>query len=214
MRSSNWLWLATLLLAAPACKQQGNGSLTAGRQENDQVKQEQKQAQDSLKQAEDAQKKATREQDQARSAQADVDKARQDLNDKQQKAQQQQSEAQQSQAQAQQQGQSAQQNASEAQQRASEAQNAQQSASASQQPGSTAGGEEQITGKLAKVSDTELQLDSVPQPLKIDSSTQVTLDGQPASAAQLQPGTDVRASFRRQGSEATAIKIDAKSANK
>ena len=61
---------------------------------------------------------------------------------------------------------------------------------------------------------SEIQLDSNPQPLKIDSSTQVMLDGKTASADQLQPGSEVRASYTQQSGEAHAIKIEAKSSNK
>lgn len=70
---------------------------------------------------------------------------------------------------------------------------------------------QEVSGKLAQASDTQLRIDSLQQPLKIDSSTQITLDGQPTSAAQLQPGSEVRASYRPDG---TAIKVDAKSAQK
>jgi len=47
--------------------------------------------------------------------------------------------------------------------------------------------------------------------LQITDSTAVTLNGQTASAAQLQPGTDVRASYQMVDGQSKALKIDATS---
>ncbi|HEY2027733.1 MAG TPA: hypothetical protein VGH20_00870 [Myxococcales bacterium] len=228
MRVTKWLMVAALFAVAPACKNE-NGSVTGQKnnEQTDQVKSAQQNARDGFKKAEDAQKNAMKQEDQAKSAQSDVQKAQQDLQQKEQKAQQAESSAQQAQAQAQQQGQAAQQTASASQQQAAQAltqeqqQQAQQQKQAAQtqqasadqrsQTATAATSGQEVTGKLAQASDTQLRIDSLQQPLKIDSSTQVTLDGQPSSAAQLQPGSEVRASYRPDG---TAIKVDAKSAQK
>jgi hypothetical protein len=45
--------------------------------------------------------------------------------------------------------------------------------------------------------------------LQITDATAVTLKGQTASAAQLQPGTDVRASYQIVDGQPKALKIDA-----
>jgi len=191
------------LLAFPACKQGGSQG-----QPGDQVKAEQKKAEEGFKRSEDAQKKATNEQQQAQSAQADVEKARKDLQEKEQKASKQQSEAQQAQTSAMAESQRAQSEGAQAQQRAQ--QTLQQQAAQSASSGSSSSTSE-LTGKLARATSSEIQLENSPQPLKIDSSTQVTLDGQPASAGQLPAGSEVRASFRQDYGEAHAIRIEAKS---
>lgn len=220
MRTMNWIWGAALLAVAPACKMNDTPASNDGKQ-TDQVTAEQKKAEDAFKKAGDAQKQAIKQQDQAKKAAADVQKAQTDLREKEQKAQQALTGAQQSQVQAQQQGQVAQQTAVGSQQKATEAltqqQAQQQQASTTKQQASAEAsapaspGEQQVSGKLAKASDTELRLESVEQPLKIDSSTQVTLDGQTSSAAQLQLGSDVRASYRP---DRTATRVAAKSPQK
>ena len=44
--------------------------------------------------------------------------------------------------------------------------------------------------------------------LKVNDSTAVTVDGKPSSTAQIQPGSDVRASYQMVDGQATALKID------
>ena len=68
-----------------------------------------------------------------------------------------------------------------------------------------------LTGKLARATSSEVHLENHPQPLKVDSSTQVTLNGKTASVDQIPPGTQVRVSFRTESGEARATKIEAKS---
>jgi chromosome segregation ATPase len=204
---------ASGLLALAACK----GGGIEGQQPADPVKAEQKKAEDDFKRASDAQKKASDEQQQAKNAQADVEKARKDLQEKEQKAQKQQSESQQAQASATTEAKKAQTEGVQAQQRAQDALQQQQAARAQDQQqaaqpsaAGSAAGTSEMTGKLARATSSEIQLENNPQPLKIDSSTQVTLDGQAASAEQLPAGADVRASFRTDAGEARAIKIEAK----
>ena len=223
MRTS-WAIAALGIFAFSACKETARD----GQQPGDQVKTEQKRAEGDFKRAEDAQKKASNEQQDAKSAQSDVEKARKDLQEKEQKAQKQQSEAQQAQAsatteaqRAQSEGTQAQQRAQQAlqQQQASQAQSQQQTAQAEQQSAQTSqqsvsgggSGTSELTGRLERATASELRLENNAQPLKIDSSTQVTLDGQNTSADQLPPGSEVRASFRQDSGEARAIRIEAKS---
>ncbi len=126
----------------------------------------------------------------------------------QQKEQKERTEAQQAQQRAQQEGQSAQQEASQAQQRASQAQQSQ--AQQSQQGASAS--EQTVAGRVAQVSASELTLDqATPSRLKINDSTQITVDGQPGSVSQIPQGSEVRAAYRMDGGEATAIRVEAKS---
>jgi hypothetical protein len=202
-----WTMAALGLLVSPACKNSG----IEGEQPADPVKAEQKKAEDDFKRASDAQKKANDEQQQAKSAQADVEKARKDLQEKEQKAQKEQGESQQAQNSAMTEAQKAQTEGQQAQRRAQQALEQQQSAQQTAQSGASNPGTSEVTGKIARATATEIQLENNAQPLKIDSSTQVTLDGQSASADQLSAGTDVRASFRTDSGEAHAIRIEAKS---
>jgi hypothetical protein len=219
-----WTMAAMGLLAFPACKQGGS----EGQQSGDPVKAEQKKAEEDFKRASDAQKKASDQQQQAKSAQTDVEKARKDLQEKEQKAQKSQTESQQAQASAATEAQKAQTEGAQAQQRAQQAlqqqqavqsqnqqqtaRSEQQSAQQSQQSAATpAAGTSEVTGKIARATSSEIQIENNAQPLKIDSSTQVTLDGRSTSAEQLPAGTEVRASFRTDGGEARAIRIEAKS---
>ena len=207
-----WTMAALGFLVLPACK----GGGIELEQPADPVKTEQKKAQDDFKSASDAQNKASDEQKQARSAQADVEEARKDLQDKEQKAQKQQGEAQQAQASATTEAQKAQTGGVQAQQRAQQQQSAQaqgqQTAQGGQQPASgSSSGTTEVTGKIARATSSEIQLENNPQHLKIDSGTQVTLDGQAASAEQIPAGAEVRASFLTSSGEAQAVRIEARS---
>jgi hypothetical protein len=44
--------------------------------------------------------------------------------------------------------------------------------------------------------------------LKLSDSTAVTIDGKPSSPTQIQPGSDVRASYQVVDGQPTALKID------
>jgi len=99
----------------------------------------------------------------------------------------------------------------QAQRQAGQAQ--EQSGQASQQAASagSASGTTEVTGKIARATASEIQLENNPRPLKIDQGTQVMLNGQTASAEQLSAGTEVRASFRPDSGEARAIRVEATS---
>ena len=214
---------AILGLGSPGCKDYGSIGDSSGSSQSA-VRTDQKQAEDSFAKAGDAQKKATREQDQAAKADKDVEKARDTLAKKEQNAVKQKAEASQAQTNATGQARQAQATGAAAQQRAQQdldAQEAQQPMAA-QQPATTStnsGGtaapaaEQSVNGKISQARADSITLDAngQPQQLKVDSATSVMLDGKPASASQLQQGADVRASFRVEGSEQRAIRIDATS---
>lgn len=212
---------AAALLVCAACKSSGPSSSNAnqGASASDQVTAEQKNAEQSLKRAEDAQKKAGDEQKQATSAQQDVQDAQRKLTEAQQKEQKERAEAQQAQQRAQQEGSSSQQQAAQAQQRAAQAQQAQAQQSQAQQAQtapapqtSTSQAEQTVTARVAQVSGSELVLDQGnPSHIKLNDSTQVTVDGQPASADRISEGSQVRAAYRMDSGEPTAIRIEAKS---
>ena len=67
-----------------------------------------------------------------------------------------------------------------------------------------------LTGQIARATSSEIQLENHPQVLKVDSSTQVTLNGKTVSVEQLPAGAEVRVSFRTDAGEARATKIEAK----
>ena len=222
---------AAILGLGTGCKDYGSIGDSSGSGQAA-VKTDQKQAEDSFAKAGDAQKKASREQDQATRADKDVEKARDTLAKKEQNAVKQKAEASQAQASAAGQAQQAQATGAAAQQRAQQDLDAQarqpvaaQQPASAQQPGTTStnsGGtpavsananEQSVTGKVAQARADSITLDAngQPQQLKVDSTTSVTLDGRPASASQLQQGADVRASFRVEGADQRAIRIDATS---
>jgi len=69
----------------------------------------------------------------------------------------------------------------------------------------------EVTGKIAKATSSEIHLDNHPQPLKVDSSTQVTFNGRTASLDQIPAGTQARVSFRTDSGEARATRVEARS---
>src|SRR5207237_7649483 len=74
--------------------------------------------------------------------------------------------------------------------------------------------EQAASGTVVQAGNDQLQIrtqDKDLLQLQITDSTAVTLNGQTASAAQLQPGTDVRASYQRVDGQSKALKIDATS---
>lgn len=75
-----------------------------------------------------------------------------------------------------------------------------------------------VDGKVSHASAGELTIERKdglpPATLKLGSGTKVELDGKRASADQLQPGQDVKASFNLRGSTAEAVEVEAKKAEK
>ena len=75
--------------------------------------------------------------------------------------------------------------------------------------------EQTVTADVVKASEQELLLGQGGEPsmrLTLNPQTQVTLDGRPASAAQLEEGAQVRASYRSESGEQVATRIEAQSA--
>lgn len=73
-----------------------------------------------------------------------------------------------------------------------------------------------VEGTVRKAESDELELSrqNLP-PLDLDvvaQQTQITVDGQPATAQQLEPGMEVRAEFQIAGDDIIATKVEAKSA--
>ncbi len=68
---------------------------------------------------------------------------------------------------------------------------------------------QEVSGKVQKYDKDakQITLDNSSQPLKLSANTQVTKNGQPASAADIHEGDDVRASFSRDGSTVDVIDI-------
>jgi methylphosphotriester-DNA--protein-cysteine methyltransferase len=177
----------------------------------------QSQASQSFQAAADAQKRATDEQQKAEKAHQDVIQAQKALADAQARERGQQAKADQAQADAQrlasaanQQGNLSQQQAAqnqqvETQQHQQVVQQNQSWTQAQEARGTVIGAE---SGSLAVRTDDSQTLN-----LGINESTAVTLDGRQASASQLMPGTEVRASYQMVDGKAQALRIRARSNN-
>jgi uncharacterized protein (DUF3084 family) len=172
----------------------------------------QSQAASAFQRAADAQKQANDEQAKAEKAQEEVTAAQKALADAQARAQGQQAKAQQ-----------AQQHARElAQQAQSEGQTSQQQALQIQQSEATQRQtlhqENQkawtqtrdVNGKVFQASRDTLKVRAGDQDmsLKLSDSTAITVDGKPSSPRDIQPGSDVRASYQMVDGQATALKVD------
>lgn len=74
-----------------------------------------------------------------------------------------------------------------------------------------------VDGKVRQAAAGELTIERKdglpPATLKVGSGTKIEVDGKRASAAQLQPGQDVKASFNLRGSTAEAVEVKAKKAD-
>ena len=173
----------------------------------------QERAQEQFQRAADAQKMATQEQQKANEAQQEVARAQKALADAQATARGQQTKAQQSQEEAQRlatqastQGQQMQETAQTAMQQETK----QQSAQVKQRQDWTEA--KSITGQVVQASGNQLILRSpeAQQDLSLDvtDSTALRVDGQHASIAQVQPGSDARASYQLVAGKATALRIE------
>ena len=172
----------------------------------------QTQAASAFQRAADAQKQANEEQAKAEKAQADVTAAQKALADAQARAQGQQVKAQQAQQQAQELARQAQQEGTSSQQQALQLQQteASQKQTLHQENQKSWSQTRDIDGKVFQASSDQLKVRSGDREmaLKVNDSTAVTVDGKPSSTAQIQPGSDVRASYQMVDGQATALKID------
>ncbi|RKH32930.1 hypothetical protein D7Y13_23990 [Corallococcus praedator] len=194
------------------------------------VEQAQARSEEAFDSARDAQKEASRQQREAASAQEDLQRKQQELQEAQATAQKESQEAQASQQQAQARTQQAQSEAQQAQASALDAQrrlqqgltpsrevvgqNAPVAAPvANAQP---AAQDSQISGEVLSASAREVLLSQGGEPqlrLQVGPTTQVRVDGRAASAADIQEGAQVRASYRTDANsgEPQALRIDATS---
>lgn len=73
-----------------------------------------------------------------------------------------------------------------------------------------------VEGKVSRASSDEVTIERKdglpPATLKVGSGTKIQVDGQQASAAQLQAGQDVKASFNLRGDSPEAVEVKAKKA--
>ncbi|AKQ69222.1 TolA protein [Myxococcus hansupus] len=240
---AGWLLAgAAALTLGTACQERDHGAQgQAGGQGSvsDQVAQAQKRTEGAFDSARKAQEQASDQQKQAAQAQQDFQKRQQELQQAQAKAQSASQQAEQAQQNAQQQTQQAQQEAQQAQAGALDAQRRQseeltqqnqqarqqseQLRQQSQQPVAAApvpqgqqGSEQQVVGEVLSSNAQEVLLSSQGEPqlrLQLSPQTQVTVDGRQASAADIQEGSQVRASYRtdEQSGEPQAVRIEATS---
>ncbi|HYI00728.1 hypothetical protein [Hyalangium sp.] len=220
--------LAALLLTAGCKEGRPVGEPREGEQASaaQSVEQAQKQSEQAFDQAEEAQGKASAEQRDAAQAQRDVQEAQKSLAEAQGRARTEAQEAQTAQQQAQQQTQAAQQAVTQSQQNALDAQRQQQSELAqpaqpqagasppavqAPAPSTQAQGEQVIVGEVLTVNDRELLVSSRGEPqrrLQVQPGTVILVDGRQARAADIEEGSQVRASFHDQGGEPTATRIE------
>ena len=173
----------------------------------------QDQAHQALVSAADAQKRASDEQAKAEKAQTDVEQAQRSLADAQAKLRGQRMKAQQAQADAQRLSQQAQQDVQEHQQAALSAQQTQAQQSRQLNQGHLDSWTQQkvLEGRVVQASGNELQVKTADQgtmKLDVSDSTAVNLDGRGATLSQIQPGSDVRASYQLIDGKAKALHID------
>ena len=208
MRNQGWMTVGGALLIA------GCASLGGSKNENKSAAlTAQEQATSSLDQATQAQKRAQDEQAKAEEADRKVEQTQKSLAEQQAAARAQHLKAEQAQQEAQKAVQVAQQSASERQQQAVQAQQQlkQQSEEKTQQNQSWMEKHE-LTGQVLSAADDSVQVrtsDAQVLNLKVSDSTSVLLNGQSASAKQLTPGSDVRASYQLVDGQPRAVRIEA-----
>ena len=173
----------------------------------------QDQAHQALQQAADAQKRAADEQAKAEQAQAEVTQKQKELADAQAKLRGQRAKAEQAQRDAQAATRQAQEEASQQQSQAMQSQQsqAQQMRSVNEERQQTWTKEQNVRGRVVSAGSDQVQVRTSDQDvmsLKITDSTLVRLNGQEASLNQIQPGSDVRASYQMVDGQAKALQID------
>ncbi len=208
----NTIWVAAVALSF-GCAMFGGGSDNAKKSE---TRTAQDQAHQSLQAAADAQKKAADEQAKAEQAQRNVTQKQKELADAQAQLRGQISKAEQAQRDAQQATKAAQTEAGQQQTQAMQTQRteSQQMQSSVQQNQKTWTQEQTARGTVVQAANDQVQIRTQDRDLlqlQIGDHTAVTLNGQTASASQLQPGSDVRASYQMVDGKANALKIDATS---
>lgn len=173
------------------------------------VQAQQKQSQEALNRAHDAQKKASDQEKKATEAQQDVQKAQQALIDAQRKSRSEQAKAQQLQREANDLTAQATQTARQAQQQATQ--------SLSQQGRQVQQGQLTTAGQVVAASGDQLviqpQNGSQPMTFRVTDRTNVTVEGQQGTLADLQQGDDARVSYQTSGTtQPEALSVDVASA--
>jgi hypothetical protein len=169
---------------------------------------QQETSQKALQAANDAQKKASEQEQRSAEAQADVRKAQQALTEAQQRAVQEQAKAQQLQQEANVLTQRASQEAQQAQRVAAE--------TLTEQGQQVRRGEQSAAGEVTRATPNQLAIRSRSgdsMTFRITDRTQILLDGQPASAAEIQQGADARVAYEIGGPQPTAIHVQVMSGN-
>ena len=195
------------------------GCATTGQQETrSQALSAQDQAHQSLQAAADAQKRALDEQKKAEAAQKDVEDAQRALADAQAKLRGQRVKAQQAQADARRLSEEAHQDATDQQQQALQLQqqDAQQKQALNQDRTQSWTQEQTLSGRVVRRSGDQLRVRTDDQGLMnldVTDATAVSLDGRSGSLDQIQPGSDVRASYQMIDGKAKALKIDVTSSS-
>ncbi|MFN2549514.1 MAG: hypothetical protein ABR567_18985 [Myxococcales bacterium] len=190
------------------------GCATTGQQEQrSQAMSAQEQAHQSLQAAADAQKKASDEQAKAEKAQKDVEDAQRALADAQAKLRGQRQIARQAQQEAQRLNQEAQRETQDHQQQALQYQDqqSQQQHQLNQERAQSWTQEQTLSGRVVRKSGDQLRVRTEDQGvmnLDLSGTTAVSVDGRAATADQIQPGSDVRASYQMIDGKAKALKID------
>jgi hypothetical protein len=200
-RTRSWLVpsSAVVLAIAGCASRQGEAAQNPG---NARVAVAQQSSEQNLQNAIEAQEKATQAQARTAQPQADVQRAQQQLQQAQQKAVQAQAEAQR-----------LQQDADEKTRQAT------QLAQASQQQAAGALGAETkrvqaniefFAGQVSQASGGALRVTPAsgdPMTFRITSQTQLDVDGRRGTLSEIQPGSDARVAYQRNGTEATATSV-------
>jgi DNA repair exonuclease SbcCD ATPase subunit len=209
--------MRNMLIAAVAlsfgCAMIGGGSDNSKKSE---TRTAQDQAHQSLQQAADAQKKAAAEQAKVEQFQQEVTQKQKELADAQAKLRGQIAKAEQAQRDAQTATQQAQQEAQQNQQQAMQTQKTetQQMRSQNQQRSQSWTQEKSAQGTVVQANGDQLQIRTQDRDLlklQVTDSTAVTVNGQSGSVSQIQPGSDVRASYQMVDGQAKALTIEATS---
>ncbi len=202
--------LALILVVVTGCA--GMGSMGDSKSA---TMSEQEKARSDYQKAADAQKRATEEQGKSEQAQRDVVAAEKSVADAQARARGQQARAEQAQVDARKISAQAQQQAEQAQQQAVQSQSAQ--TVEHKQVLSEAKkwtDEKTVNGQVLEVKDSSLRLrtnDSQNLTLGLSDATSINIDGRLGSAANVQPGSDVRASYQLVDGKAQALSLDVRS---
>jgi DNA polymerase III alpha subunit (gram-positive type) len=176
----------------------------------------QDQAHQSLQQAANAQKRAADEQAKVEKLQQEVTQKQKDLADAQARLKAQIAKAEQAQRDAQEATRVAQQEAQQQQQLASQTQRAetQQMQSTNQERLQTWTQEKTVSGRVLQADGNRLEVRTPDQnvvQLQVTDATAVRVNGQSASLSQIQPGSDIRASYQVVDGQAKALTVDATS---